>query len=95
MAEEPVAAAGGLTEEDRRVLLGKDPATGLTEFERRQCRHCLGVHSRACPRVRRIRYTDSGAVSEVEYWPEGRWTDDFIIWPEMLGVLDKPKGAPE
>ena len=92
MAEDPVAAAG-LTAEDVAALLAKDPATGLTEFERRQCRHCLGVHSRACPRVKRIRYTDSGAVCEIEYWPQNMWSDSFVIWPEMLGVLDKTKGA--
>jgi hypothetical protein len=78
---------------DIEALLAKDPSTGLTEFERRQCRHCGGVHSRACPRVKRLRYTDSGAIAEIEYWPDAMWSDTGVIWPEMLGVLYEPKGA--
>lgn len=82
-----------LDEEDRQALLAVDRATGIREFERRQCRHCLGVHSRACPRVKRLRYTEGGGLAEVEYWPEGKWSDAFVIWPEMLGILTDPKGA--
>lgn len=96
MAEEPVAPASALTAldaEDREALLALDRATGITEYERRQCRHCGGVHSRACPRVKRYRYTDSGAIAEVEYWPEDMWTDTYVIWPEMLGIITDAKGT--
>lgn len=99
MAEEPVEAAPpllpGLDEEDRAALLAVDRThgTGLREFERRQCRHCGGVHSRACPRVRRLCYTDGGSLTEVEYWPDGKWSDEFVIWPEMLGIITDPKGS--
>lgn len=92
MAEEPVEPPV-LDEEDRKALLAVDSVTGIREFERRQCRHCLGVHSRACPRVKRLRYTDGGSLAEVEYWPESMWTDTYVIWPEMLGILTDSKGT--
>ena len=97
MAEEPEVAPApalpGLDKEDREALLRVDPATGIREFERRQCRHCGGVHSRACPRVKRYRYTDGGSLAEVEYWPDSEWSDTYVIWPEMLGILTEAKGA--
>jgi ribosomal protein L32 len=79
-----------LSEADRKALLERDKQTGLTEFERRQCEHCGGVHSRACYRVkRRVERTtpDGGRVLEVEYFET--WTQPNVIWPEMLGVLDE------
>lgn len=93
-AVEPAATAG-LDQEDRAALLEKD-RDGITAFERRQCRHCGGVHNRACPRIRRMRYTDSGSLAEVEYFPEGMWADsaqDYVIWPEMLGIITDSNGA--
>lgn len=93
-AVEPAALAG-LDQEDRDALLEKD-RDGITAFERRQCRHCGGVHSRACPRIRRMRYTDSGSLVEVEYFPEGMWADsakDYVVWPEMLGVVTDSNGG--
>lgn len=92
-AVEPAAALPGLDEEDRKALLAKDASTGLTEYERRQCRHCGGVHSRACSRVKRLRFTDSGALAEVEYWPDDQWSDALVIWPEMLGIITDSKGS--
>lgn len=96
MAEEAVAPPAGLEPEDRTALLAIDKATGLTVFEGRQCRHCGGVHSRACPRIRRMRYTDSGNLAEVEYFPAGMWAQDaetYVIWPEMLGIITDSNGA--
>lgn len=94
--EEPVAPApAGLDQEDRDALLEKD-RDGITAFERRQCRHCGGVHNRACPRIRRMRYTDSGSLAEVEYWPEAMWADSastYVIWPEMLGIITDSNGG--
>lgn len=97
MAEGPVdPPPAGLEQEDREALLVKDPTTGLTAFERRQCRHCGGVHNRACPRVKRMRYTDGGSLAEVEYWPDAMWADSaasYVIWPEMLGIVTDQKGG--
>lgn len=88
MAEDAVAG-GRLDAEDIAALLVRDPDSGLTAFEARQCPHCRGVHARACPRVKRIRYdTERGnAIAEVEYWPDGQWSDRHVIWPEDLGVI--------
>ncbi len=48
------------------------------------CRHCGGRHARACPRVRRLAFHSNGQLAEVEFWPDGRWSDDYVIWPEQV-----------
>ncbi|WAL67132.1 hypothetical protein ORV05_04910 [Amycolatopsis cynarae] len=76
-----------MSEADRKALLERSEG-GVTEFERRQCEHCGGVHSRACYRVkRRVERTtpDGGRTVEVEYWDT--WQQPYVIWPESLGVL--------
>jgi hypothetical protein len=45
------------------------------------CEWCGGLHSRACPRVKRFTLVD-GKTAEVEFWPPGTWPEDGIIWPE-------------
>jgi hypothetical protein len=50
-----------------------------------QCSHCGGVHRRACPRVKKLEFdyrSDLVQIRSVEFWPEGQWSDDNIIWPE-------------
>lgn len=82
-----------LAPEDRAALLAVDPDTKLTAFQMRQCRHCGGVHDRACYRVKRIieRTIDGVKTTEVEYFPE--WHQPYVIWPEHLGVLDEEVGG--
>lgn len=68
---------------------GKDDTALTAELAARlreipSCQHCGGRHARACPRVRRMAFHANGALAEVEFWPEGRWSDDDIIWPEEL-----------
>lgn len=75
----------GLDPDDIRALLEVDETTKRTVFEERQCQHCGGVHDRACPRVKRLVFTPSGAILEVEFWP--KWDERFTIYPEMLGVI--------
>lgn len=48
------------------------------------CRHCGGLHPRSCPRVKRMAFHSNGAMAEVEFWPDGQWSDDNILWPEEL-----------
>ncbi|MFF4403596.1 hypothetical protein [Streptomyces sp. NPDC001404] len=48
------------------------------------CRHCGGIHVRSCPRVRRLAFHPNGTLAEVEFWPDGRWSDASVIWPEEL-----------
>lgn len=38
---------------------------------------------RACPRVAEFELHDNGSVKRVVFWPEGEWSDAYIIWPEM------------
>lgn len=53
-----------------------------------RCSHCGGVHVRACPRVRSMSWHPNGTIASVEFWPDGRWSDAHIIWPEQ--VADDP-----
>lgn len=49
------------------------------------CRWCGGIHARACPRVKRLTYDNSGThVTEVEFWAWGEWPVDQVVWPEDL-----------
>jgi hypothetical protein len=53
------------------------------QFSREQaCKHCGGLHLRACPRVRRLVMRNRDEISEVEFWPDGKWDDSMIVWPE-------------
>lgn len=49
-----------------------------------RCGHCGGVHVRACPRVKRMAWHPNGQLSDVEFWPDNRWSDEHIIWPEQV-----------
>jgi hypothetical protein len=46
------------------------------------CQHCKGRHARACPRVKRLDFHPNGALKRVDFWAEGKWSDEHIIWPE-------------
>lgn len=48
------------------------------------CTHCGGRHTRACPRVRRMKFHPNGTLAAVEFWPEGKWSDEHVIWPEDM-----------
>ncbi len=61
----------------------KDPE-GPRVFDKLRCAHCGGAHLRACPRVKRMRWTDNGRLAEVEFWPSGEWPETGIVWPEAL-----------
>lgn len=72
---------------------GKDDATLTAELAAKllqipQCQHCGGRHARACPRVKRMSFHPNSALAEVEFWPEGKWTDADIIWPEDLAATE-------
>lgn len=59
--------------------------------EGKACKHCGGIHARACPRVKRMAFQGDNLI-EVEFWPEGRWSDDHIIWPEDAPAADESTG---
>jgi len=60
------------------------PSLTREEFESMQCMHCGGAHLRACPRVKRLVFSSSNNIQEVEFWQEGAWSSDSVIWPEEL-----------
>lgn len=56
-----------------------------------QCGSCGGLHSRACPRVKRIhqRFSETKGLqsrelieTEIEYFEHGKWPTEDIIFPE-------------
>ena len=78
----------------RRALAAMAPPedVALDEVERRRvleyfdkgeiCQHCKGIHTRACPRVKSVEYQDSGALKRVEYWPDGSWPTENVIFQD-------------
>ena len=49
-----------------------------------QCKHCGGLHLRACRRVRRLVMRNREEIGEVEFWQDGKWDESEIIWPEDI-----------
>jgi hypothetical protein len=62
-----------------------------TLFAEQSCKACGGLHTEtigtpgACPRIRRVAYDNHGNVTEMEFWPEGEWSRDGILFPRHLG----------
>ena len=55
-------------------------ARRTTVFASQACEHCGGLHDRTCPRVRRVKFSESGRPVEVEFWPAGEWPADEVLW---------------
>jgi hypothetical protein len=54
----------------------------------RVCTWCHGIHERACPAVRRVRFSDSGErVVEIEF--KDSYDDENIIWASDLEFDDE------
>lgn len=80
-----------LAEYQRHRPAGADTSE-LTDEERegargafqsgRACVHCGGLHLRACPRVKRFVFDEQRRVREVEFWADGEWPADVVVWPE-------------
>jgi hypothetical protein len=49
------------------------------------CSHCGGRHVRACPRVKRMSFHPNGALAAVEFWSDGKWSDEHVLWDEQIG----------
>jgi len=52
--------------------------------DKQQCIWCGGFHLRACPRVKRIVWRNKEEPAEAEYWPDGQWPKDNVIFPEDI-----------
>ena len=48
------------------------------------CVFCGGFHLRFCPRVRELELDGDGRPKRIVYWQEGSWSDEHVIWPEMI-----------
>lgn len=64
------------------------------------CVHCAGLHDQVvrlhqqrqpCPRVRKIAW-HGNEISEVDYWPDGRWDTTHIIF-QRDAYLDDEGGT--
>ncbi len=53
------------------------------------CTDCGGIHSRACPRIKRRAFHPNGNVIEVEYWR--KWDQTGVIFPD--DAYDPDDGA--
>lgn len=77
-----------------RSMLAQSMAPPLTRQEVQEaeeiqkdqsCRYCGGMHARACPRVKRLAYDQTGMhVTEVEFWPWNQWPEGQVVFPEDL-----------
>jgi transcriptional regulator with XRE-family HTH domain len=88
--------------EPPEVLTGEELEQYATLFREHPCLACGGVHPEviatdgagaspaACPRVRRVAYDSSKRVTEMEFWPENRWSRDGIVFPDILKEAAPP-----
>jgi hypothetical protein len=64
-------------------LTDEERAGYREQFAKKQaCVQCGGLHLRACPRVRRVVMRNKEEIAEVEFWADGHWPKDGIIFPE-------------
>lgn len=77
---DPQLAADLMAEVKVEPLITGLPETTTTVWAQRCCQHCGGLHTRACPRVRSISYSSDGKPSQVDFWPDGRWPTDGVLW---------------
>lgn len=63
----------------------------------RGCVFCAGFHDQVsdlqdyyqpCPRVKRITRAESGAILELEFWPNGHWEDRVVFPTDMYEEFD-------
>lgn len=77
-----------------RQLAPADPETVTLEqynvLAASKCANCGGVHTAACPRVKRIRFQTGGQTpAEVEFWRDDEWPKENVKWIENL-VIETP-----
>ncbi len=91
---EPVPAAHAAAYADALEAITAPPPTELTAQDRAEirekfrkgegCAHCGGYHVHACPRVKRFAFHTNEVISEIEFWPQGEWPTDNVIFPEQV-----------
>lgn len=68
------AAEAGVSPEDAAAIIARIPA----------CAHCGGRHVRACPRVKSMRFHQNGALAGVDFWPDGKWSENHVLFADEL-----------
>ena len=76
MKPSAIPAGGEFTEDEAREL--------WRLHRENRCDHCGASHARACPRVRGFKWHENGRIAEVEFWPDGQWPEENVMWPEAL-----------
>jgi hypothetical protein len=67
--------------EEQRARLAMLTEEEVTAQLSGRCLHCGGIHERACPRVRSLRFRPDGITPlAVEFWEH--WDASEVIWPE-------------
>lgn len=87
-SDEVIKYAGALKAlQPPEQMTPEERALVLEYFEKGEaCGDCGGVHNRACPRVRSRSYHENGTPKSVDYWPDGQWPQDTVIFrdsPEL------------
>lgn len=85
---DPVIQTSGSPGEDLQDDGGWTPEI-IADVQRRfsnneACQHCKGLHARACPRVKSMTFHSNGSLASIEFWPDGEWSDENVIWPEEV-----------
>ncbi len=79
---DPETARALLAEVDLPIPFPGVAGGKSTVWDQQKCQYCGGLHTRTCPRVKRIVYRDNNVPAEVEFWPHGQWPADEVIWLE-------------
>lgn len=87
----PQAPARPMLPPDEARQLLSPSSGGPSPFERLRCEHCGGIHTRTCPRVKKL--SSDGSKREVEYWPWGEWPLDDIIWLDDLYAAEEEENG--
>lgn len=67
------------------MLSAADKQLILEQFQSGDvCPDCKGIHTMACPRIKRKCYHPNGNLTEVEYWPYSEYKDAPIVWLESV-----------
>lgn len=66
------------------VLEPVDPDDVVQLARLKPCSHCGGHHVRACPRVKKMSWHPNAGIASVEFWSDGEWSDEHVLWPDQI-----------
>jgi hypothetical protein len=95
-AEARAAAAESRVPEPVAVVPVPPTPQQIEEMKALRCVHCGGVHSIACPRIKRMRFrADGTSLYEIEFWDtwdQSRvaYIEDYTVDSQNLEALPQP-----